>query len=337
MSTAIRSTSSPSRLALPQLLDGRFEDVSVASGIAGCAGAVWPSGLPKLRPGRPRRLSSDQRQAAELPVQNLGGGRFEERARRRPGASRARRRDLGDGSRLPRLRQRRPARPPRHGLAGEGFPLFPQPSADSSRRELSLRGLRRGPGAQRLEQRACRPRQRRFRDLFTANSHVNDAIDRFQSHSYRETNSVSATSATAASRTSRKPGPPRPRQAHRGGVRRPRRRRRIDVVVSALGAPAELWRTSPRRPLAGAAARRHRATATDRRGRDAEQRVRHALAPAVEPRDDGLRLRFRQRRPAAFRLRARDERRAGRSAGRAARSRSWRRCPDQVLTVRESP
>ena len=42
-----------------------------------------------------------------------------------------------------------------------------------------------------------------WKDLFTANSHVNDAIDRFESRSYRETNSVFRNLGDGRSRTSR--------------------------------------------------------------------------------------------------------------------------------------
>jgi hypothetical protein len=83
-----------------------------------------------------------------------------------------------------------------------------------------------------------------WKDLFTANSHVNDRIQDFESHPYKEPNSVFAnvagkfTDATpAAFKSSVK--------AHRGcafadfdgdG--------RMDVVVSALGEQAELWRNT---------------------------------------------------------------------------------------------
>jgi hypothetical protein len=83
-----------------------------------------------------------------------------------------------------------------------------------------------------------------WKDLFTANSHVNDAIDRFESNSYRLTNSlfrnrgdgtfedVSRTAGLDAGE----------RRAHRGaGYADLDGDGRLDVVVSALGAPAELW------------------------------------------------------------------------------------------------
>ncbi len=84
-----------------------------------------------------------------------------------------------------------------------------------------------------------------FKDLFTANSHVNDAIDRFESRSYRESNSVfrnlgdgtfedlSVGSGLASG----------PRRAHRGAAFADLDGDgRVDAVVSALSEPAELWR-----------------------------------------------------------------------------------------------
>jgi enediyne biosynthesis protein E4 len=83
-----------------------------------------------------------------------------------------------------------------------------------------------------------------WKDIFTANSHVNDRIEEFESHAYKEPNSVFANvagkfvEATPASLQGSV-------KAHRGcafadfdgdG--------RMDVVVSALGEQAEVWRNT---------------------------------------------------------------------------------------------
>ena len=83
-----------------------------------------------------------------------------------------------------------------------------------------------------------------WKDLFTANSHVNDAIDRFESHRYKETNAVFRNAGDGTFRdVSEAAGlSAAPARAHRGaafgdldgdGL--------LDVVVTSLGDAAELW------------------------------------------------------------------------------------------------
>ena len=80
-----------------------------------------------------------------------------------------------------------------------------------------------------------------WKDLFTANSHVNDRIDQFETAAYREHNGVYANAAGVFRDVSDEAGLSLVK-AHRGvtfadfdgdG--------RIDAVVSSLGEPAELW------------------------------------------------------------------------------------------------
>jgi hypothetical protein len=84
-----------------------------------------------------------------------------------------------------------------------------------------------------------------WKDLFTANSHVNDAIERFEAVTYRQSNSVFRNlghgrfeDTTAAA------GPSfQSRAAHRGAAFADfDRDGRVDAVVTALGEPAEIWR-----------------------------------------------------------------------------------------------
>jgi hypothetical protein len=84
-----------------------------------------------------------------------------------------------------------------------------------------------------------------WKDLFTANSHVNDAIERFESNAYRLTNSLfrnmgDGTFSDASTTAGLDAGPPR---AHRGAAFGDLDQDgRMDVVVTSLREPTELWR-----------------------------------------------------------------------------------------------
>ncbi len=83
-----------------------------------------------------------------------------------------------------------------------------------------------------------------WKDLFTADGHVNDEIDKFSTDAYRQPNSVfrnqgDGTFAEASGSSGLGAGPAR---AHRGAVFADfDGDGRVDVAVTALGAPAELW------------------------------------------------------------------------------------------------
>ena len=82
-----------------------------------------------------------------------------------------------------------------------------------------------------------------WKDLFTANSHVNDLIERFQQNAYRLPNSifrnVNGTFSDASASSGLSAGAA---QAHRGaGFGDFDQDGRVDVVVTALQGPAELW------------------------------------------------------------------------------------------------
>jgi hypothetical protein len=91
-----------------------------------------------------------------------------------------------------------------------------------------------------------------WKDLFTANGHVNDAIEAFQSDRYLLANSVfrnggDGTFTDISAAAGLDGGPP---QAHRGAAFADLDGDgRVDAVVTALSAPAELWWN--RSPAAG--------------------------------------------------------------------------------------
>ena len=80
-----------------------------------------------------------------------------------------------------------------------------------------------------------------WKDLFSANSHVNDRVEAFESAVYKEPNSVFANSGGVFQDVSTEAGLTLVK-AHRGAAFADfDGDGRIDAVVSSLGAPAELW------------------------------------------------------------------------------------------------
>jgi hypothetical protein len=87
-----------------------------------------------------------------------------------------------------------------------------------------------------------------WRDLFTANSHVNDLVEKFEPYVYRQPNTVFRNQRDGTF-TLTSSGMELAKAAHRGsGFADFDGDGRMDIVVSALGEPAELWRNlSPAR------------------------------------------------------------------------------------------
>ncbi len=150
-----------------------------------------------------------------------------------------------------------------------------------------------------------------WKDLFTANSHVNDAIDQFESSAYRLTNSLfqgtgDGTFRDASAEAGLGSGPAR---AHRGAAFGDfDDDGRVDVVVTALQEPAELWRNdfAGGRPLAASPARGHEEQpGRHRRGGDDHRRRGPALAPTGQPHDHRRGLRVLDLRPRCISARER--------------------------------
>jgi hypothetical protein len=80
-----------------------------------------------------------------------------------------------------------------------------------------------------------------WKDLFTANSHVNDVVEKFEPYEYLQENLVLRNQAGKFAAGAVLPG----KRAHRGSALADfDGDGRIDIAVSALGAPAEIWKNA---------------------------------------------------------------------------------------------
>ena len=81
------------------------------------------------------------------------------------------------------------------------------------------------------------------KDLFTANSHVNDIVEKFEAATYLQANTVFRQSAKGKFSLEENSGLEKAVAAHRGAAFADLDRDgRIDAVVTVLGGPVELWR-----------------------------------------------------------------------------------------------
>jgi hypothetical protein len=81
-----------------------------------------------------------------------------------------------------------------------------------------------------------------YKDAFTANAHVNDIVERFEPTTYKQANSVFANLGNGRFEQSACPAFAASVRAHRGNAFADfNSDGKLDVVVSALGEPAELW------------------------------------------------------------------------------------------------
>jgi hypothetical protein len=129
-------------------------------------------------------------------------------------------------------------------LAGETFPLFHNEGKGSFRdatygsRLGALSNRRSGWGIGLVDL-----NNDGWKDIFTANSHVNDKIELFESAQYKQANSVFANLGGTFRDVSSSAGEGfETACAHRGSAFADfNNDGRIDVVVTALGEPAEVW------------------------------------------------------------------------------------------------
>ena len=226
--------------------DGTFEDVSAQTGIAahigkGMAVAVADYDLD----GFPDIFVTNDKQANFL-FHNLAGKKFEEVALLAGSALRenglpvsgmgADFRDYNNDG-LPDILFT--------ALFGETFPLF-QNQGHGQFREVSL-ASRIGPLSRKLSGWSVGLfdfNNDGWKDIFTANAHVSDVIEFFEAAKYKLTNSVFLNQGDGAFEdVSAEAGLEKEAPAvHRGAAFADfNNDGRIDVVVAALGGPAELW------------------------------------------------------------------------------------------------
>jgi hypothetical protein len=128
-------------------------------------------------------------------------------------------------------------------LAGETFPLFRNMGRGSfldasySSRLASLTVRHSGWGTGLIDF-----NNDGWKDLFTANSHVNDLVESFEAAKYKEPNGVYLNLGNGTFRDVSAEAGQVTARAHRGSAYADLNGDgRIDVVVSSLGEPAEVW------------------------------------------------------------------------------------------------
>ena len=133
-------------------------------------------------------------------------------------------------------------------LAGETFPLFRndgggQFSDRTAPSGLARATLRRSGWGNALAD----VDNDGWKDLFTANSHVNDRVDAFEAHQYREPNSIfrNAGDGTFVDVSAAAGADFQTARAHRGAVAVDLNNDgRLEIVTSALGDRVEIWQNS---------------------------------------------------------------------------------------------
>jgi hypothetical protein len=223
--------------------DGTFEDVSAKAGLSQYPGRGMSVAFADYDgDGWPDAFVTNDNMPNFL-FHNLGNGKFEEvgllagaalRDDGKPVASMGAEFKDYDNDGLPDILFT--------ALAGETFPLlrnagkgnFVNASPKSRMGALTLRHSGWGLGLFDFNNDG-------WKDLFAANSHVNDRVELFESASYKEADSVFANSGGVFQDVSSEAGLTLVK-AHRGAAFADfDGDGRVDAVVSSLGEPAELW------------------------------------------------------------------------------------------------
>jgi hypothetical protein len=226
--------------------DGRFEDVSVPSGLASYKGRGMAVAFADYDQDGFLDVYLTHDKVPSALFRNRGNGTFEETGLVAGAALPEHGQDISamgaefrdyDNDGLPDIHAT--------ALAGESFPLF-RNLGKGLFQDVTLRA-RLAPLV------AARSGWANglfdfdndgWKDLFTANAHVNDQIEHFESNAYRLANSVfrnagDGTFTDASVESGLAAGPPR---AHRGAAFGDLDQDgRVDVVVTSLQAPAGLW------------------------------------------------------------------------------------------------
>jgi enediyne biosynthesis protein E4 len=235
---------------LPNMLyrnrgDGTFEDVSGPSGIAKHPGKGMSVAVADYDGDGWVDVFVTNDTMPNFLFRNLGGGRFEETGllagvalpgHGRPISSMGAESHDYDND----------GRPDIHvtALAGETFPLFHNDGAgqfsDATEPSRLARATLRRSGWGNI---LADFDNDGWKDVFTANSHVNDRIESFEAHRYREPNSLFRNLGGTFQDISEQIGKDfRTPRAHRGAVAADLNNDgRLDVVTTSLGDRAEIW------------------------------------------------------------------------------------------------
>jgi enediyne biosynthesis protein E4 len=226
--------------------DGTFEDVSVPSGIAGHVGKGMSAAVADYDADGWLDVFVTNDTVPNFLFRNRGDGRFEEVGLLAGVALTINGRAISSmGAEFHDYDN--DGRPDIHvtALAGETFPLFHNDGGGQFSDRTGPSGLARATARRSGWGNALADLDNDgWKDLFTANSHVNDRVDAFEAHAYREPNSLfrnvgDGTFTDISGALGDEWATPR---AHRGGIAVDLNNDgRLDLVTTSLGDRVEIW------------------------------------------------------------------------------------------------